>query len=1098
MPRNNVLRVTVGNTANEYTTSPLYQYDTGIVLKIAGIQLPTGYQVQFSNEPYGTSTTSIGTENGVSIPSTYLESGSDVYAWLYLHTGENDSETVLMIRIPVIPRAAITDEEPTAEEQSEIDELIIALNAAVDAAEDAQDAAEAAQQAAEDAQDAIENLGVSASTLAAGSSATVTKSVDSGTGAVSFAFGIPKGDKGDQGDPGNYTKPEGGIPSSDMTSAVQTSLGKADTAYQKPTGGIPSTDLASGVLTSIIDDTAGDGDTGKTWSADKIHETTSSKLDKPTTAGTSGQVLTANGSGGQAWANNPSDAQVETAVNAWLEENITNPDSPPLDRSLSSSSSAAPADIVGDIKSAKTSSDCEGYGTFFGLSNFQPAGLNTDGSLKTSQQYRLSCSTHLKYNRNITIMVKSGFKWGYIPFTSGTAGSWKGWYTTPITIEANTEFVVQIARTTENTSETSTVHEFLGSLYFDSSITANKKEFDNVVMENAEYDNWYDPKDAYKAYDANASSSRDSYVTHNNDGSFTVTASNNSTGQVIIISTNAGKKLKAGKYTLSARITLNENLTDSTTAREAVIRVGRAYSTQQTVSLTTERGGDTEISTSAKVGWVKGTFDVSAEEVFSFETIIKSSALGSGTYPYVVDNIQIIAGSEVGTYRENTYNLKDGVARKDIKKLQDALDGSRYIDLEVGSMNSGKPTSSSAYMRSKYFTKANAGDTLTVAPKASGLYYGVIYLYTTDDDSGFTNGVSIPTTSANNTWTYVFSSDCYFKIRASNASSGASITQSDLYLYSDTFHISHTYNSNELLGTVGRLGIDYSTLNSAINGKFTLAIQTDTHISAYDGYSTSLYPKSDFNKLESVVHGINKLNVHLFAHLGDFIRGYQFDPDFESRRTIEMMMDRYSDVATNKAFVIGNHDDGCLYYNNTDYNDCKTITNVMFPTEQFNRYTKYGLNNKGKSNYYYADVGGVRIITLYQRDFDYSSAVPGIEAFRISPNQITWLSGTALNTELPVIILTHAPLLSSLYATSREGFDEALNVIETFASTHTVIAVLSGHTHEQNASKVNGVNHIVFKNGYDFFELVSVDLTENTITCKVVNNSNLSDRSFTY
>ncbi len=69
-----------------------------------------------------------------------------------------------------------------------------------------------------------------------------------------------------------YTKPGTGIPSSDMASAVQTSLGKADTAYQMPSGGIPSTDLASGVLISIIDDTAGDGDTNKVWSADKLSD----------------------------------------------------------------------------------------------------------------------------------------------------------------------------------------------------------------------------------------------------------------------------------------------------------------------------------------------------------------------------------------------------------------------------------------------------------------------------------------------------------------------------------------------------------------------------------------------------------------------------------------------------------------------------------------------------------------------------------------------------------------------------------------------------------------------------------------------------------
>ena len=189
--------------------------------------------------------------------------------------------------------------------------------------------------------------------------------------------------------------------------------------YTKPVGGIPSTDLASGVLTSIIDDTAGAGDTNKVWSANKSASENSTllsaintKLDEPSTAGTAGQVLTSDGNGGQSWQtpdqgtvdytdleNKPSinsvtlsgnksltdigvhnvpsggasgkilkkasasdfdlewgdaptatDAQVETFVDAWLDENITNPDSPPLDRSLFSSSAAAPADLVGNLK----------------------------------------------------------------------------------------------------------------------------------------------------------------------------------------------------------------------------------------------------------------------------------------------------------------------------------------------------------------------------------------------------------------------------------------------------------------------------------------------------------------------------------------------------------------------------------------------------------------------------------------------------------------------------------------------------------------------------------------------------------------------------
>lgn len=50
---------------------------------------------------------------------------------------------------------------------------------------------------------------------------------------------------------GTYNKPSGGIPKADLASAVQTSLGKADTAYQKPSGGIPASDLASGVIPTV-------------------------------------------------------------------------------------------------------------------------------------------------------------------------------------------------------------------------------------------------------------------------------------------------------------------------------------------------------------------------------------------------------------------------------------------------------------------------------------------------------------------------------------------------------------------------------------------------------------------------------------------------------------------------------------------------------------------------------------------------------------------------------------------------------------------------------------------------------------------------------
>jgi hypothetical protein len=60
---------------------------------------------------------------------------------------------------------------------------------------------------------------------------------------------------------GLYTKPVGGIPKTDLAAAVQTSLGKADSAtqggYVKPAGGIPGLDLTAAIRASLgLADTA--------------------------------------------------------------------------------------------------------------------------------------------------------------------------------------------------------------------------------------------------------------------------------------------------------------------------------------------------------------------------------------------------------------------------------------------------------------------------------------------------------------------------------------------------------------------------------------------------------------------------------------------------------------------------------------------------------------------------------------------------------------------------------------------------------------------------------------------------------------------------
>ena len=126
----NILKVKFGKET-QIVSSPLYQYDYGQKVRIFGLDLPAHYEVHFSNYERGDATTVLASSNEFNIPDMYLQSGRDVYVWIYLHAGNNDGETEYQITIPVIKRAKPTDEEPTPEEQSIIDQTIIALNAAV-------------------------------------------------------------------------------------------------------------------------------------------------------------------------------------------------------------------------------------------------------------------------------------------------------------------------------------------------------------------------------------------------------------------------------------------------------------------------------------------------------------------------------------------------------------------------------------------------------------------------------------------------------------------------------------------------------------------------------------------------------------------------------------------------------------------------------------------------------------------------------------------------------------------------------------------------------------------------------------------------------
>ena len=135
-------------------TEPLFQYDYGQVLKINGIELPLAYEVHFATSPNSaTSITKIGNEDGVDIPDEILHGSGVAYAWLFLHSGENDGETKVVITIPIIARAKICDPEVTPAQEDVITQAIAALDTAV---ESCAEYALACEDAVDDCQNCIE------------------------------------------------------------------------------------------------------------------------------------------------------------------------------------------------------------------------------------------------------------------------------------------------------------------------------------------------------------------------------------------------------------------------------------------------------------------------------------------------------------------------------------------------------------------------------------------------------------------------------------------------------------------------------------------------------------------------------------------------------------------------------------------------------------------------------------------------------------------------------------------------------------------------------------------------------------------------------
>ena len=173
-----------------YTEGMITEEDYGILFQMPDIDLPAAYQVDFSNKlTGGTALTVVGNEDGALIPTSLIDSGKDVYAFLY-YTGVGFGKTTHVFRINNNRRAKRGTPAPDPEQQSVIDATIAALNDAVestaaDAEQTGRDAARA--EAARTAAESAETNAEASATAAAQSEANAAQSESTATAAATSA-----------------------------------------------------------------------------------------------------------------------------------------------------------------------------------------------------------------------------------------------------------------------------------------------------------------------------------------------------------------------------------------------------------------------------------------------------------------------------------------------------------------------------------------------------------------------------------------------------------------------------------------------------------------------------------------------------------------------------------------------------------------------------------------------------------------------------------------------------------------------------------------------------------------------------------------------
>ena len=98
-------------------TRPLYQWDSGQILKVIDQEIPDNTEIQFGNPCMREVIPAFFANNQVKIPQAAMEQPMEIKAYMMIVEGDNETTTKL-IRIPIFPKPKPAEYVPEEEEPS--------------------------------------------------------------------------------------------------------------------------------------------------------------------------------------------------------------------------------------------------------------------------------------------------------------------------------------------------------------------------------------------------------------------------------------------------------------------------------------------------------------------------------------------------------------------------------------------------------------------------------------------------------------------------------------------------------------------------------------------------------------------------------------------------------------------------------------------------------------------------------------------------------------------------------------------------------------------------------------------------------------------